>query len=209
MLQVKDELSKGLAVRQRVSIPIFDGSLSGDFFSFDGLTDGLEHIAIGLGNWEASKNPLVRLHSECLTGDVFGSQKCDCGHQLRESLVKIADVGGFLLYLRQEGRGIGLYNKLDAYALQEQGLNTFEANRHLNFPDDLRDYRCAAEMLSVLSAGPIRLLTNNPDKAEQLQKYGIGVSETVGTGVFVNANNYKYLQAKTIFSRHIIKLGEK
>ena len=123
--------------------------------------------------------PLVRLHSECLTGDVFGSERCDCGPQLREGVEAVAATGGFLLYLRQEGRGIGLYAKLDAYALQDTGMDTYEANLALGHGEDERDYTAAAQMLSALGANSIRLLSNNPDKAAQLTAHGISVSERV------------------------------
>ena len=117
----------------------------------------------------------MRLHSECLTGDVFGSQRCDCGPQLREAVERIATAGGFLLYLRQEGRGIGLYAKLDAYALQDDGLDTYDANLALGFGADERDYTVAAQMLLALGVRRVALLTNNPDKVHQLERLGIEV----------------------------------
>lgn len=173
-------------------------------FSFDGLVDGREHVAFGLGDWIGSLNrhtadgsaPLVRPHSECLTGDVFGSQRCDCGPQLREAVERIAAVGGLLLYLRQEGRGIGLYAKLDAYALQEAGLDTYEANIALGHREDERDYAPAAQMLNALGVQRVALLTNNPDKAEQLNRLGVTVIERVPTGVFLSPANAAYLAAK-------------
>src|SRR5918998_6622153 len=141
--------------------------------SFRGLVDCREHLAFQCGRPGAE--PLVRPHSECLTGDVFGSQRCDCGAQLREAVERIADAGGYLLYLRQEGRGIGLYNKLDAYALQDAGLDTYEANVALGFGEDERDYGVAAEMLFALGVRRIDLLTNNPDKVAQLREAGVRV----------------------------------
>jgi GTP cyclohydrolase II len=142
------------------------------------------------------------LHSECLTGDVFGSQRCDCGLQLNEAIEKLSEEGGYLLYLRQEGRGIGLYAKIEAYLLQTAGLDTFEANERLGFGDDERNYRCAAEMLCALGVKRIRLLTNNPDKVRQLVAFGIDVVATVPTGVYVNQHNREYLRAKAGKGQH-------
>jgi GTP cyclohydrolase II len=162
--------------------------------SFNGLVDRREHLAIGLGDTTAM--PLVRPHSECLTGDVFGSQRCDCGPQLREAVERISAVGGYLLYLRQEGRGIGLYDKLDAYALQDGGLDTFEANIALGHAADERDYTAAAQMLHTLGVSTLSLLSNNPDKATQLAHLGLTVAERVPTGVHVSPANTAYLLAK-------------
>lgn len=192
-------------VRQSVRIPI--ENLEGDFVTFKGLVDNQEHVALGLGNWTSADQPLVRIHSECLTGDVFGSGKCDCGEQLKESIQEIHRAGGLVLYLRQEGRGIGLYNKLDAYALQAQGLDTYEANRQLGLKDDLRDYTVAAQMLRALGITKINLLSNNPDKIKQLRDLGIKVVEEVSTGVFVKPSNRKYLEAKIIKTHHRIGLA--
>jgi GTP cyclohydrolase II len=150
--------------------------------------------------------PLVRLHSECLTGDVFGSQRCDCGPQLREAVEEIAREGGFLLYLRQEGRGIGLYEKLDAYALQDQGLDTYQANEALGHPADARDYTAAAQMLTALGHTTIALLSNNPDKGAQLQALGISVATRRPTGVFARAANRRYLETKIFTTGHTIDL---
>ncbi len=164
---------------------------------------------LGLGDWEnAGSDPLVRLHSECLTGDVLGSQRCDCGPQLREAVERITDAGGFLLYLRQEGRGIGLYEKLDAYALQDQGLDTYTANTALGRKEDERDYAAAAQILHAFGADRIRLLTNNPDKTHQLAALGIEVTEQVPTGVFATAYNLRYLQAKRDHTAHTIDLPQ-
>jgi len=157
--------------------------------TFTGLADGKEHLALAFG--PATSTPLVRLHSECLTGDVFGSQRCDCGPQLREAVERISQTGGYLLYLRQEGRGIGLYAKLDSYALQDTGLDTFAANRALGHGDDERDYTAAAQMLEALGATSIDLLTNNPDKSGQMRSLGIAVREVLPTGVFASAANVR------------------
>jgi GTP cyclohydrolase II len=182
--------------------------------TFDGLIDGKEHIALGLGDWKRAlakstaggRAPLVRPHSECLTGDVFGSQRCDCGPQLREAVERIAEAGGILLYLRQEGRGIGLYAKLDAYALQEAGLDTYEANVALGRGEDERDYAAAAQMMLALGARRARLLSNNPDKAAQLSRHGVVITERVPTAVHVSKDNVRYLAAKATHTAHTIVL---
>nr|WP_280392738.1 GTP cyclohydrolase II RibA [Nocardia wallacei] len=138
--------------------------------------------------------------------DVFGSARCDCGPQLRESVERIDAVGGVLLYLRQEGRDIGLYNKLDAYALQDAGLDTYQANTALGLPEDGRDYTAAAQMLTALGIGEIDLLTNNPEKPRQLRALGIRVRETVPTGVHATPDNVRYLRAKADHTGHTIRL---
>ncbi|MGW8764284.1 GTP cyclohydrolase II [Streptomyces sp. NPDC055815] len=196
-------------IRTRVRVPLRfpDGwSTTADVFTFTGLADGKEHLAFGLGDYEKADLPLVRPHSECLTGDVFGSERCDCGPQLREAAERISTAGGFLLYLRQEGRGIGLYAKLDAYALQDQGLDTYAANRALGHGDDERDYTAAAQMLHTLGPARIRLLSNNPDKADQLTALGVEVAERVPTGVHLSAANVRYLHAKAEHTHHTLDL---
>ncbi|MFG2943202.1 GTP cyclohydrolase II [Streptomyces sp. NPDC048282] len=197
--------------RARVRVPLRfnDGyGVDAELVTFHGLADGQEHVAVVLGDPAPGALPLVRLHSECLTGDVFGSARCDCGPQLREAVERIAERGGVLLYLRQEGRGIGLYNKLDAYALQDQGLDTYEANAALGLPEDARDYTAAAQMLSALGIDELDLLSNNPDKAEQLRGLGITVRDRVPTGVFSTAHNVRYLRAKVLHTQHTLPLGE-
>jgi GTP cyclohydrolase II len=197
--------------RARVRVPLrfHDGySVDAELVTFHGLADGQEHVAVVLGDPAPGSVPLVRLHSECLTGDVFGSARCDCGPQLREAVERIADRGGVLLYLRQEGRGIGLYNKLDAYALQDQGLDTYEANAALGLPEDARDYTAAAQMLAALGIGELDLLSNNPDKAEQLRSLGVVVRDRVPTGVFTTAHNVRYLRAKVLQTQHTLPLAE-
>ncbi|WP_341715600.1 GTP cyclohydrolase II [Micromonospora sp. FIMYZ51] len=186
-------------IRTQVTVPLRfpDGyATTARLFTFDNLVDGREHIAFALGEPNSGTVPLVRPHSECLTGDVFGSQRCDCGPQLREAVQRIAEVGGYLLYLRQEGRGIGLYAKLDAYALQDAGLDTYEANVALGHAEDERDYSVAAQMLAALGVGPIAVLSNNPEKTEQLSRLGVTVTEQVPTGVFLSPANADYLAAK-------------
>ncbi len=204
-------------VRQQVTVPLRFGdgfATTARVMTFDGLVDKQEHLALGLGDWQRAlkksaaggRAPLVRPHSECLTGDVFGSERCDCGPQLREAVERIAEQGGFLLYLRQEGRGIGLYAKLDAYALQDSGLDTYEANLALGRGEDERDYAAAAQMLAALGADRIRLLSNNPDKAAQLAGYGIEVAQRVPTGVHMSPANVRYLATKKTHTDHTIDL---
>jgi GTP cyclohydrolase II len=193
-------------VRTSLTVPLrlADGwSDEATVFSFDGLADRGEHLALRLG--EPSDVPLVRVHSECLTGDVFGSERCDCGPQLHESIKRIAGVGGYLLYLRQEGRGIGLYAKLDAYALQDTGLDTYEANVALGFGEDERDYTVAAQMLRALDVDRVALLSNNPDKADQLARHGLTVVERVPTAVHLTSGNARYLAAKARHA-HVLSL---
>lgn len=187
-------------IRRQVLVPLRfpDGyATTARVVTFDGLVDGREHLALGLGDPAGGALPLVRPHSECLTGDVFGSLRCDCGPQLREAVERIAAVGGLLLYLRQEGRGIGLYNKLDAYSLQDAGLDTYEANVALGHGADERDYTPAAQMLAALRIDRVALLTDNPDKVRQLSERGITVTERVPTGDFRGPGNAAYLVAKT------------
>jgi GTP cyclohydrolase II len=156
-----------------------------------------EHVALALGAIDDGEAVLVRVHSECLTGDVFGSSRCDCGEQLADSLRLLQEQGrGVLLYLRQEGRGIGLANKISAYALQERGLDTVEANLALGLPEDGRDYRVAAEMLFELGVRRARLLTNNPAKVEGLERHGLEVVERVPLGITPNPSNLGYLRTK-------------
>jgi GTP cyclohydrolase II len=185
------------AIRTQITVPLRfpDGYEStARVTSFSGLVDGRENLAIGLGG--PATVPLVRPHSECLTGDVFGSQRCDCGPQLREAVERITTAGGYLLYLRQEGRGIGLYEKLDAYALQDVGLDTYEANIALGHAPDERDYTAAAQMLRALGVSSLSLLSNNPDKAAQLTRLGLTVAARIPTGVHLSRANATYLSAK-------------
>jgi GTP cyclohydrolase II len=166
--------------------------------------DGQEHVALVVGAF-GGKPPLVRLHSECLTGDVFGSLKCDCGPQLREALHIIGRAGGgILLYLRQEGRGIGLINKIRAYSLQDRGLDTVDANQRLGFADDERDYGHASAMLRALGAAEVRLLTNNPNKVKGLEAAGIKVTERVAHQMPANPHNADYLSTKRKRSGHLL-----
>jgi len=196
----------GVRVRTTVAIPIRDG-IRARFVTFDGLANQGEHFALCFGETaDLGAAPLVRVHSECITGDVFGSLRCDCGAQLDRSIETLHARGGILLYLRQEGRGLGLLAKLDAYRLQDQGLDTFDANRALSHPDDARTYVCGAEMLRALGVTSVRLMTNNPDKVDQLRQAGIEIVERVPAGTFLTPFNRPYLLAKAQRAGHRLDL---
>jgi GTP cyclohydrolase II len=180
-----------------------------EILAFRARDDLREHVALILGRQSSERTPLVRLHSECLTGDVLGSLKCDCGPQLDAALAAMAEEArgggwGVLLYLRQEGRGIGLINKLRAYQLQDQGFDTVEANERLGLPSEARDFPVAARMLALLGAGPIRLMTNNPGKVVALEAEGVTVSERVAHALPSNPHNARYLETKRDRSGHLI-----
>jgi 3,4-dihydroxy 2-butanone 4-phosphate synthase/GTP cyclohydrolase II len=177
--------------------------------AFRSLLDGNEHLAIQLGDVSAGEPCLVRVHSECMTGDVFGSTRCDCGPQLHKAMEMIAKEGrGVVLYLRQEGRGIGLVNKLRAYALQDNGLDTVEANLHLGFPPDSRDYGIGAQILRTIGLKKVRLLTNNESKRVGLKGYGIEVVGRVPLVVATHANNAAYMQVKKEKMGHVYSSAE-
>lgn len=199
---------RAATIRRAADLPVATGAdttAHARILSFDGLVEQAEHVLITFGSNTA--NPLVRIHSECLTGDSFGSLRCDCGPQLRESFRKVSARGGAVVYLRQEGRGIGLYNKIDAYGLQDSGLDTFAANRALGFAADPRDYAAAAQMLRAAGLTSVDLLSNNPEKAEQLRRYGIEVVRMINTDIHLNPHNTGYLRAKVNAGRHEIDLG--
>jgi GTP cyclohydrolase II len=164
-------------------------------------------VALLIGKPETADAPLCRLHSECLTGDLFGSLRCDCGEQLNGAIARMAEEGaGVLLYLRQEGRGIGLVNKLRAYRLQDQGLDTVDANTHLGFQPDERDFAIAATMLQRLGFDHVRLLTNNPDKVQALGRNGVIVDERVALSFAPNNHNRFYLETKARKSGHLLRV---
>jgi len=193
--------AENLRIVSRASLPIAAAEKA-EIVAFRSAGDSSEHVAILIGA-PSGKPPLVRLHSECLTGDVFGSLKCDCGPQLSDALRAIAAAGwGILLYLRQEGRGIGLVNKLRAYALQDQGFDTVDANLRIGFADDERDFAVAARMLDRLSQTRIRLLTNNPRKVAGLESEGVKVTERVALHTGANPHNQSYLDTKKRRSGH-------
>ena len=169
-------------------------------------SEPMPHIALVAAGFDPSKPVPVRIHSECMTGDVFGSRRCDCGEQLMASLRITAEQGGVLIYLRQEGRGIGLINKLKAYNLQDAGLNTAEANTHLGFDVDARQYQCAIFMLQDLGIQEVELITNNPEKVEALRRSPIRVVRRIPIVVAPHAENKDYLQAKQQLMGHLLGL---
>ncbi|KPQ24385.1 MAG: GTP cyclohydrolase II, partial [Porphyrobacter sp. HL-46] len=198
-----------LRIVTRARLPV-SACEDAEIVAFRSAADLREHVALVIGKQSGDRQPLVRLHSECLTGDILGSLKCDCGPQLDAALYAMAheasDSGGWgvLLYMRQEGRGIGLVNKLRAYRLQDQGFDTVEANQRLGLPDEARDFPVAARMLELLGAGQIRLLTNNPAKVAALEAAGITVSERVPHQLPENPHNARYLATKRDRSGHLL-----
>ncbi|MGR5131541.1 GTP cyclohydrolase II [Vibrio alfacsensis] len=195
-------------VRARVEFKVgVKSNIDAEILSFHGLKTDKEHVAVIFKQADKTQDtPLVRMHSECLTGDVFHSSRCDCGEQLEETINRMGQSGGIILYLRQEGRGIGLYNKIDAYRLQSQGMNTYEANNHLGFDDDLRDFTEAAQMLKALGVSKIRLVTNNPKKIRELSQYGIEIEEVINTSAHIKDGNENYLKAKVSHGKHHLKV---
>ncbi|MCK4262267.1 GTP cyclohydrolase II, partial [bacterium] len=193
-------------IRKTVTTPL--PTEFGDFklLVYETTVDEEHHLALVKGEVKGRKNVLVRVHSQCLTGDVFHSRRCDCGEQLVQALRKISEEGrGVFLYMHQEGRGIGLVNKLRAYALQDEGLDTVEANRRLGFEPDLRDYGIGAQILVDLGLSTIRLLTNNPRKIVALEGYGLQVKERVPIEVSVHELNREYLKVKRKKLGHLLK----
>ena len=196
---------KAVKLKTTVEIPIEGVPQLTRFVSFEGVDK--EHFALLIGD---SQTPpvLTRIHSECLTGDVFGSRRCDCGAQLKEALSQMAERGGgVLIYLRQEGRGIGLYSKFDAYLLQTQGIDTFTANEMLGYADDLREFESAGAMLKALNIYDIDLITNNPAKVLALKNCDITIHKTLPSGVFLTVENEHYLRSKINKKQHTINLN--
>lgn len=173
---------------------------------FENQIDSCEHFVLVKPPLYGNQVPLVRIHSECITGDVFGSRKCDCGKQLELSLSQIGAEGGILIYLRQEGRGIGLANKLKAYALQEQGFDTVDANLELGLPADDRDYAVAYQILKYLGVEALRLLTNNPLKIASLERYGMKITQRIPLEIVPSRENHSYLKTKKIKLGHLLAI---
>ncbi len=197
-----------LTIATRAQLPVA-ACESAEIIAFRSVDDLREHVALVIGAQDAARVPLVRLHSECLTGDVLGSLKCDCGAQLDAALAAMADEAkeggwGVLLYLRQEGRGIGLINKLRAYQLQDQGFDTVDANNRLGLPNEARDFPVAARMLALLGVSAIRLMTNNPAKVVALEDEGVAVTERVPHQLPANPHNARYLDTKRDRSGHLL-----
>ena len=193
-----------LQVAGRARLPTAEGG-PGELVAFRSAGGGPEHLALVIGQPVLAMPVLARLHSSCLTGDVLGSLRCDCGPQLQAAMAAIrAAGGGVLLYLQQEGRGIGLMNKLRAYGLQDQGYDTLDANERLGFAPDARDFRLAAAMLRELGVRSVRLLTNNPDKVAALEAAGVTVAERVPLAVGAGDENARYLETKRLRAGHLL-----
>lgn len=198
-----------LTIAARARLPV-SASDEAEIIAFRSADDLREHVALVIGEQNGDVAPLVRLHSECLTGDILGSLKCDCGPQLDAALHEMAHAArdgsgwGVLLYLRQEGRGIGLINKLRAYELQDQGFDTIDANNRLGLPTEARDFPVAARMLHLLGVGSIRLMTNNPAKVEALEAEGVVIAERVPHQLPANPHNERYLATKRDRSGHLL-----
>jgi 3,4-dihydroxy 2-butanone 4-phosphate synthase/GTP cyclohydrolase II len=202
LIQYRRRSEKLVHCEQTIRMPTDFGDFDCHLYRID--TDGTHHLALTRGPIDADHPTLVRVHSECLTGDVFHSRRCDCGDQLAAALERIAAEGGVLLYLRQEGRGIGLSAKIHAYKLQEQGLDTIEANEKLGFASDLRDYGMGAQILCDLGVRRIRLLTNNPKKVVGLEGYGLELVEQLPLCIAPNPHNEKYLETKRVRMGHLL-----
>lgn len=196
-------------IRSRVDLHVGKkGNIPAEIVTFKQFKEGNEHIALVFKQADKEqKAPLVRIHSECLTGDVFHSSRCDCGDQLDETIERMAENGGIILYMRQEGRGIGLYNKLDAYVLQSKGMNTYEANKALGFGEDLREYSDAVHMLTSLNVKSLTLITNNPKKIAAMSAEFDLVSDQ-RTGTFIKDDNLCYLQTKKACGDHMLSQTE-
>ncbi|MEN9445396.1 MAG: hypothetical protein RIS47_2287 [Bacteroidota bacterium] len=195
LIKYRLERESLIEIGDRISLPTEYGDF--DLIPFRQKSNGLEHVALIKGNWEPNEAILVRVHSSCLTGDIFGSLRCDCGPQLQQAMKQIEQAKkGIVLYMNQEGRGIGLFNKIKAYKLQEDGMDTVEANIELGFAADERDYGVGAQILRAVGAKKIRLMTNNPVKRAGLEGYGLEIIENVPLEITPNSHNEFYLHTK-------------
>lgn len=195
----------GIKVGEKVELPTMYGNFQ--LIPFQQKNNGIEHMALVKGEWKEDESILVRVHSSCATGDIFGSCRCDCGEQLHKAMKMIEEEGkGVLIYMQQEGRGIGLMNKIAAYKLQEQGLDTVDANIHLGFRPDEREYGSGAEMLRHLGVHKMRLITNNPTKRVGLEAYGLEITENVPIEITPNKYDYRYLKTKQTRMGHNLHL---
>lgn len=202
---IRYRLEKEQVVTREASINLPTTAGNFTMIGYSNTLDNKEHVVLTKGELHTEEAPLIRIHSECLTGDIFGSKRCDCDPQLDAALAHIEQYGtGAVLYMRQEGRGIGLLNKLKAYELQEQGYDTVEANEKLGFASELRDYRLCAQMLKDLGVSHVRLLTNNPDKVAQLERYGITVIERIPLIVGLAEENANYMATKKHKMQHVL-----
>lgn len=195
----------GIKVGEKVELPTMYGNFQ--LIPFQQKNNGIEHMALVKGEWKEDESILVRVHSSCATGDILGSCRCDCGEQLHKAMKMIEEEGkGVLIYMQQEGRGIGLMNKIAAYKLQEQGLDTVDANIHLGFRPDEREYGSGAEMLRHLGVHKMRLITNNPTKRVGLEAYGLEITENVPIEIIPNKYDYRYLKTKQTRMGHNLHL---
>jgi 3,4-dihydroxy 2-butanone 4-phosphate synthase/GTP cyclohydrolase II len=191
---------------ERVQLPTSYGDF--ELIPFIQKSNGQEHVAILKGSWQKNEPVMVRVHSSCLTGDIFGSMRCDCGDQLHAAMLMIEKEGkGVVLYLNQEGRGIGLFNKIKAYKLQEQGMDTVQANLNLGFHEDEREYGVGASILHELGLGKIRLITNNPKKRIALEGYGLEITDNIPIEIEPNKHNRFYLETKRDKMGHFLNLA--
>ena len=206
---IKYRLKHETLITREVSVKLPTEVGNFDLVAYQQTTNAMDHLALVKGSWEKDEPILVRMHSSCMTGDIFGSCRCDCGHQLQRSMEMIEKEGkGVIVYMNQEGRGIGLINKLKAYKLQEEGRDTVEANEELGFQADQRDYGVGAQILRDLGVSKIRLMSNNPKKRTGLISYGLEIIENVSIEIESNEHNKAYLETKRDKMGHSLKMGK-